>query len=59
MNVSTNTNSPFPDQVVSDAEKATLEYGLASFSELLNRSGLITAVVVLIDMLLIGITFIT
>ena len=28
MNVSTNTNSPFPDQVVSDAEKATLEYGL-------------------------------
>ena len=28
MNVSTNTNSPFPDQVVSDAEKATIEYGL-------------------------------
>ena len=28
MNVSTNTNSPFPDQVVSDEEKATLEYGL-------------------------------
>ena len=28
MNVSTNTNSPFPDQVVSDAEKATVEYGL-------------------------------
>lgn len=28
MNVSTNTNSPFPDQVVSDAEKATLDYGL-------------------------------
>ena len=28
MNVSTNTNSPFPDQVVSDAEKATWEYGL-------------------------------
>ena len=28
MNISTNTNSPFPDQVVSDAEKATLEYGL-------------------------------
>ena len=28
MNVSTNINSPFPDQVVSDAEKATLEYGL-------------------------------
>ena len=28
MNVSTNTNSPFPDQVVSDAEKSTLEYGL-------------------------------
>ena len=28
MIVSTNTNSPFPDQVVSDAEKATLEYGL-------------------------------
>ena len=28
MNVSTNTNSPFPDQVVSDAEKATLKYGL-------------------------------
>jgi hypothetical protein len=28
MNISTNTNSPFPDQVVSDEEKATLEYGL-------------------------------
>ena len=28
MNVSTNINSPFPDQVVSDAEKATLDYGL-------------------------------
>jgi len=28
MNISTNINSPFPDQVVSDAEKATLEYGL-------------------------------
>ena len=28
MNVSTNTNSPFPDQVVSDEEKATVEYGL-------------------------------
>tara|TARA_R110000822_G_scaffold7832_4_gene31700 strand:- start:552 stop:2963 length:2412 start_codon:yes stop_codon:yes gene_type:complete len=28
MNVSTNINSTFPDQVVSDAEKATLEYGL-------------------------------
>ena len=28
MNVSTNINSPFPNQVVSDAEKATLEYGL-------------------------------
>ena len=28
MNVSTNSNSPFPDQVVSDAEKATIEYGL-------------------------------
>ena len=28
MNVSTNTNSPFPDQVVSEEEKATLEYGL-------------------------------
>jgi len=28
MNVSTNTNSPFPNQVVSDAEKATWEYGL-------------------------------
>ena len=28
MNVSTNSNSPFPDQVVSDAEKATMEYGL-------------------------------
>jgi len=28
MNISTNTNSPFPDQVVSDAEKATWEYGL-------------------------------
>ena len=28
MNVSTNTNSPFPDQVVSDEEKATIEYGL-------------------------------
>jgi len=28
MNVSANTNSPFPDQVVSDAEKATLDYGL-------------------------------
>ena len=27
MNVSTNTNSPFPDQVVSDAEKASWEYG--------------------------------
>jgi len=28
MNISTNTNSSFPDQVVSDAEKATLKYGL-------------------------------
>jgi len=28
MNISTNTNSSFPDQVVSDAEKATWEYGL-------------------------------
>ena len=28
MNVSTNTNSPFPDQVVSEEEKATLAYGL-------------------------------
>ena len=28
MNISTNTNSSFPDQVVSDAEKATTEYGL-------------------------------
>ena len=28
MNISTNINSPFPDQVVSDAEKATIEYGL-------------------------------
>tara|TARA_R100000541_G_scaffold4585_1_gene11974 strand:+ start:196 stop:2607 length:2412 start_codon:yes stop_codon:yes gene_type:complete len=28
MNVSTNTNSPFPDQVVSDEEKATRKYGL-------------------------------
>ena len=27
MNIYTNTNSPFPSQVVSDAEKATLEYG--------------------------------
>ena len=28
MNVYTNTNSSFPSQVVSDAEKASLEYGL-------------------------------
>ena len=28
MNISTNTNSSFPNQVVSDAEKATWEYGL-------------------------------
>ena len=28
MNVSTNTNSPFPDQVVSEEQKASLEYGL-------------------------------
>ena len=27
MNIYTNTNSPFPSQVVSDAEKATWEYG--------------------------------
>ncbi len=27
MNIYTNTNSPFPSQVVSDAEKASLEYG--------------------------------
>ena len=26
--INTNYNSSFPDQVVSDAEKATLEYGL-------------------------------
>ena len=29
MQIYTNMNSTFPDQVVSDAEKATLEYGLA------------------------------
>jgi hypothetical protein len=28
MNISTNTNSPFPNQVVSEEEKATTEYGL-------------------------------
>ena len=28
MQIYTNTNSTFPDQVVPDAEKATLEYGL-------------------------------
>ena len=28
MNVSTNTNSPFPDQVVSEEQKASIEYGL-------------------------------
>ena len=27
MNIYTNTNSPFPSQVVSDAEKASIEYG--------------------------------
>ena len=27
MNIYTNTNSPFPSQVVSDAEKASWEYG--------------------------------
>jgi hypothetical protein len=27
MNINTNTNSAFPSQIVSDAEKATLEYG--------------------------------
>ena len=27
--ISYNNNSSFPDQVVPDAEKATLEYGLA------------------------------
>ena len=27
MNIYTNTNSPFPSQVVSDAEKASLKYG--------------------------------
>ena len=27
MNIYTNPNSPFPSQVVSDAEKASLEYG--------------------------------
>ena len=27
MNIYTNTNSAFPSQVVSDAEKASLEYG--------------------------------
>ena len=27
MNIYSNTNSPFPSQVVSDAEKASLEYG--------------------------------
>ena len=29
MQISYNTNSSFPSQVVPDAEKATLEYGLA------------------------------
>ena len=28
MNIYTNTNSAFPSQVVSDAEKASIEYGL-------------------------------
>ena len=28
MNIYSNTNSPFPSQVVSDAEKASLEYGM-------------------------------
>ena len=27
MNIYTNTNSAFPSQVVSDAEKASIEYG--------------------------------
>ena len=27
MNIYTNTNSPFPSQVVSDVEKASIEYG--------------------------------
>ena len=30
MNIYTNTNSAFPSQVVSDAEKASLEYGESS-----------------------------
>ena len=29
MQIYTNTNSAFPDQVVPDAEKATWEYGLS------------------------------
>ena len=29
MQIYTNNNSSFPDQVVPDAEKATLDYGLA------------------------------
>ena len=29
MQINTNTSSSFPDQVVPDAEKATLEYGLS------------------------------
>ena len=32
MNVSTNTNSPFPDQVVSDAEKSNARIRITGFS---------------------------
>ena len=37
MNIYTDTNSPFPSQVVSDAEKASLEYGKASCSSYRTR----------------------
>ena len=48
----TTNNSSFPDQVVPDAEKATLDYGLA-VGRAIEVNGLEIMVVVIMDTLLI------
>jgi hypothetical protein len=46
MNIYTNSNSAFPSQVVSDAEKASIEYGLWLLS--MNGSSQVELTVMLI-----------
>ena len=48
MNIYTNTRSSFPSQVVSDTEKASLEYG-RKLVKLSNTNGLDKGVLMVID----------